>query len=161
MCVILPNGEIVNKFMQRLKDDFEVVANTDGGREFVITTPFTRSDGDAISLSARILPLCNSLQIDDDGDSVNHLLMRGGDEAGNAFIAAAKRIAGKNGVYCTDAGLLYADFDDANADEALMGVLQSAIELSALAYGVLASASAKPAGLCKAGQRELAAPVGA
>lgn len=155
MCVILPNGEIINKFMQRLKDDFEVIPNTDGGREFVITTPFTRSDGDAVCLSVRQLPLCNSLQIDDDGDSANHALLRGGDEAGNAFIAAAKRIARKNGVQCNDAGLLYANFDDANADEALMGVLQSAMELSALAYGVVASESAKPDGLRKAGQREL------
>lgn len=155
MCVILPNGEIVNKFMQRLKDDFEVVPNTDGGREFVISTPFTRSDGDAISLSARILPLCNSLQIDDDGDSVNHLLMRGGDEAGNACIAVAKRIAQKNGVHCTDAGLLYANFDDANADQALMGVLQSAIEASALVYGEVRFEYAAPKRRRRAGQREL------
>lgn len=161
MCVILPNGEIINKFMQRLKDEFEVVPYTDGGREFVIATPFTRSDRSAIALSVRILPLCNSLQIDDDGESVNHLFLRRGDGAGNALIGMAKRIAQKNGVHCTDAGMLYANFDDADADGALMGVLQSAMELSALAYSDVASASAKPDGLCKAGQRELAAPVGA
>lgn len=160
MCVISPYGEKIRALLDHLNDDFEIEPNADDGRECVIVTPFTRSDRSSIALSLRVMPECGSIRIDDERESLTWLFQRGiGEDA--SMIAVAKRVARKNGVKCDDSGLLYAYLADATAGEALLGVIHSAIDVSALAYGCDAFAPVKPRGLCKAGQRELIAPDGA